>query len=105
MIGRLATNFVVRQLNGGQWRHEQFGDADHVVIAEHSHIVGNFQATTQQQLVRAKGNAVVAADQDVELRATVDDVPIENGGGFTIGIVVGKVVMTVRAPSRASSYP
>ena len=80
-------------MHRGQGRDEQLGDTDHVVVAEHGDIVGDFQAAAEQQLIGTKGNTVVATDQDVELRATVEDVPVEDGCGFTIGVMIGKVLL------------
>ncbi len=92
----LAPNLVVRQLHGSQRRDEQLGNADHVVVAEDGDIVGNFQATPQQQLIGTKGDTVVATDQNIELGTTINDMPVEDGGCFTVGIMIGKVVLQER---------
>lgn len=89
MQRRKATQFIMRQLHRRQCRQEQLAGADHIVVAQHRHLLRYPPSLRQQYLIRQKRYPIVPTHHDIAIAPAGGKMPLQQRYAVAIALIAG----------------
>lgn len=89
MQRRKATQFIMRQLHRRQCRQEQLAGADHIVVAQHRHLLRYPPTLRQQYLIRQKRYPIVPTHHDIAIAPAGGKMPLQQRYAVAIALIAG----------------